>query len=131
MRPSRRGEEAGKAMAERVEREWVVTELAGVDLGDERLNRRVVVIAEDLGGQPRAPINEARRDGAAMKAAYDFFDNERVAATAILAPRQERTLARMRGQAVVLAIQDTTFLNYTHHPTTTGLGPIGGKQRGL
>jgi transposase Tn5 family protein len=32
---------------------------------------------------------------------------------------------------LVVAIQDTTFLNYTHHPATAGLGPIGGGQRGL
>jgi Transposase Tn5 dimerisation domain len=31
----------------------------------------------------------------------------------------------------VLLAQDTTFLNYTHHPATAGLGPIGGGQRGL
>jgi hypothetical protein len=33
--------------------------------------------------------------------------------------------------SLVLAIQDTTFLNYTHHPATTGLGPIGHGQQGL
>jgi hypothetical protein len=37
----------------------------------------------------------------------------------------------MAAHALVLAIQDTTFLNYTHHPATSGLGPIGGGQRGL
>ncbi|MCZ7567023.1 MAG: IS4 family transposase [Ardenticatenaceae bacterium] len=118
-------------MAEKVEREWVVTEFAGVDLGDERLNRRLIVLAGDLGGQPTAPINEASRDWKAMKAAYKFFANEQVEAEAILAPHQERTLERLRGHAVVVAIQDTTFLNYNHHPATTELGPIGGKQRGL
>ena len=37
----------------------------------------------------------------------------------------------MAAHPLVLAIQDTTFLNYTHHPATTGLRPIGGGQRGL
>src|SRR5262245_21429028 len=37
----------------------------------------------------------------------------------------------MAAHPLVLAIQDTTFLNSTHHPATTGLGPIGGGQRGL
>jgi hypothetical protein len=37
----------------------------------------------------------------------------------------------MVAHPLVLAIQDTTFLNYTHHPATSGLGPIGGGQRGL
>jgi hypothetical protein len=40
----------------------------------------------------------------------------------------------MKEYALVLAIQDATFLNYTHHPQTEGLGEIGKKeqqQRGL
>ena len=31
----------------------------------------------------------------------------------------------MEGQSVVLAIQATTYLNYSPPPQTTGLGPIG------
>ena len=32
---------------------------------------------------------------------------------------------------LILAREDTTFRNFTHHPATSGLGPIGGGQRGL
>ena len=31
----------------------------------------------------------------------------------------------MRGHERVFAIQDTTYLDYTHHRATQGLGPIG------
>jgi hypothetical protein len=37
----------------------------------------------------------------------------------------------MAAYPLVLAVQDTSFLNYTHHPATGGLGTIGGGQRGL
>lgn len=40
----------------------------------------------------------------------------------------------MKSHPLVITIQDTTFLNYIHHPQTTGLGEIGTKpqeQRGL
>lgn len=37
----------------------------------------------------------------------------------------------MAAHARILAREDTTFLNSTHHPATSGLGPIGGGQRGL
>jgi len=40
----------------------------------------------------------------------------------------------MQGHEVVLAIRDTTFFNFTHHPATPGLGEIGTKsqnQRGF
>jgi hypothetical protein len=36
----------------------------------------------------------------------------------------EATLDRLRGEKIVLAIQDTTSLNYATHPATENLGPI-------
>jgi hypothetical protein len=44
---------------------------------------------------------------------------------AILAPHYESTLSRCAKEKVVLAIQDTTSLNYTTHKATEDLGPIG------
>jgi hypothetical protein len=41
------------------------------------------------------------------------------------------TADRMRGQEIVLAVQDTTYLNYTHHPKKQGIGPIGTKEQNL
>src|SRR3989337_4173299 len=35
----------------------------------------------------------------------------------------------MKAHSLVLAVQDTTFLNYTHRPQTEGLGEIGTKQQ--
>src|SRR4029077_17641148 len=43
----------------------------------------------------------------------------------ILAAHREQTLERVRQQSVVLAVQDTTELDYTAQPQTEGLGPIG------
>ena len=39
----------------------------------------------------------------------------------------EATTNRMQNYPVVLAVQDTTSLNYTAHPMTEGLGPINTK----
>ena len=39
--------------------EWVREEFCGVDLADERLNRRLIKTAELLGKSPASPINEA------------------------------------------------------------------------
>jgi hypothetical protein len=50
---------------------------------------------------------------------------------AILSPHHERVCERMQGQRVVLAIQDTTELDYSAHPKTKGLGPIGNKCDGV
>jgi len=113
---------------------WTIEEFASIDTKDKRLDRRCLKLAEDLGRQPSASINQACEDWADSKAAYRFFGNEAVTPEQILSPHTQRTLARMQGHTVVLAVQDTTFLNYTHHPETQGLGEIGTKnqhQRGF
>ena len=100
-------------------------------MGDARLNRRLLALAETFGAHPTAPINQASDDWYATKAAYGFFANPKALPAELLAPHQERTLQRMQAHNLVLLAQDTTFLNYTHHPATSGLGSIGGGQRGL
>lgn len=49
---------------------------------------------------------------------------------AILRSHYQATRGRCRGQETILAVQDTTTLNYTAHPLTRGLGPIGTKAEG-
>lgn len=118
-------------MVEQVDAGWSVREFHGLDLADARLNRRLLALAETFGAQPAAPINQASDDWYATKAAYAFFATPKATPAELLAPHQERTLERMQAHNLVWLAQDTTFLNYTHHPATAGLGPIGGGQRGL
>lgn len=108
---------------------WCAEEFANVDLKDERLNRRCQELAADLAAQPTMPINQACEDWADTKAAYRFFDHAQVTLDSILAPHQQRTVERMSQHPVVLTVQDTSFLNYTHHPKTKGVGAIGTKQQ--
>lgn len=116
---------------DQVDAGWSVREFAGLNLGDARLNRRLLTMAEAFGAQPQASINQASEDWQATKAAYAFFANPTVDSSDILLPHQQRTLERMAAEELVLAVQDTCFLNYSDHPATTGLGPIGGGQTGL
>ena len=104
---------------------WSRQEFAGLDLGDTRLNDRRVNIADALAGQPLSPIRTACGDSSSVKAAYRFFDNDKVSAEKVLDPHFQQTVERMRGYERVFAIQDTTYLDYTDHPATQGLGPIG------
>ena len=108
---------------------WAVEEFSQVDLEDKRLNFRCQGLVEALGQQPTAPINQACEDWADSKAAYRFVDNQKVTPEKILAPHSERTVERMLDHDIVLALQDTTFLNYTHHPETQDLGEIGTKSQ--
>ena len=112
-----------------VDMHWCSEEFGDVKFGDKRLEARLVDTAAKLAAQPMAPINQACDDWADTKATYRLFDNEKVTPAKILQPHQVRTQERMRSQPLVLAIQDTTYLNYTHHPKTSGLGPIGTKKQ--
>jgi hypothetical protein len=113
---------------------WAVEEFGEVKLKDDRLNQRCQKLADTLGQQPMAPINQACEDWADSKAAYRFFDNPKVTPSELLSPHSQHTVERLKGHKVVLAVQDTTFFNFTHHPATQGLGEIGTKghnQRGF
>jgi len=110
---------------------WIEEQLQNVDLKDKRLNLRIIDTATRLAAQPTAPINQACDDWAATKGSYRLFANDKVTAERVLAPSQERTVERMKNHPLVLSVQDTSVLNYTRHPKTKDLGPIGTSQQTL
>ena len=102
---------------------WIETETQGVDLGDKRLDRRLRSILARLGAHPERSVALACAGGSEMHGAYRFFQNEAITPQRILSGHQAGTLERLRGQARVLCIGDSTFLNYPGQRETTGLGP--------
>jgi hypothetical protein len=74
---------------------------------------------------PLSNIPQASGAAIAAKAAYRCLDNDKVAWPAILEPHYAATEDRVRAAPLVLVAQDTTPLNYSPHPHTQGLGPIG------
>jgi len=110
-----------------VDATWADEEFGDADLGDVRRNARLVQLATVLGAQPNASLPDACDDPATLKAAYRFFDNDDVRAEAILTSHIQSTQQRMRAVPLVLAVQDTTYLDWTDHPATTGLGPLAAK----
>lgn len=109
------------------QRGWCVDELRGVEFGDVRLERRLVELAETLSEFPLSPINQACQKKAKAKAAYRLFANEKVTSEPILSAHQARTCQRMQDEELVFFVEDTTFLDFTSHIKTQGLGPLGGK----
>jgi hypothetical protein len=114
-------------------RDWIEAELGGATLGDRRLTARLLEMTGQFYAQPTANIPQACGSAMAAKAAYRFLDNQAVRWKAILEPHYEATEERLRERNLVLVAQDTTTLNYSAHPNTQGLGPIGTdeKFRGL
>ncbi len=111
---------------ERRQASWVRQEWGWADLGDQRLNQRLCALAESFAGQPEASIPQATGDWGSACAAHRFFDTEKVTMSNILESHHRSTLERAREQSVILAVQDTTWLNFSTHPQTQGLGPLGG-----
>ena len=92
---------------------WVSNEFKTVDLGDKRLNNRLSVICKRFADAPLSPINQACKGWAETKAAYRFFENENVDYKEILKSHNKETAERAADQRMVLAIQDTSFFNYS------------------
>ena len=113
---------------------WAEHEFGGAPLGDVRLSRRLVKVAEAKGEVPdRAFSGVAKGDWAAVKAYYRMIDQPDESAMSmanILAPHRERTLRRMQGQKTVLCVQDGSDLNYHNLDQCQGLGEIGKNQTG-
>lgn len=72
----------------------------------------------DAGTRSRHAIAAALPQWYDLKAAYRFFDNAKAVPEHILAGQIDATWSRCRSVSIVLAVQDTTYLNWAHHPTT-------------
>ena len=110
--------------------DWAEEEFGQARLGDQRLTQRLVSLARDFGANPQAQIPQACQSRARTKAAYRFFDHPRTTMEDLLEPHYQATIQRIAPHKVVLSVQDTTSLNYTMHPQTDGIGPIGSIQSG-
>ena len=60
-----------------------------------------------------------------LKAAYRFFANDDIEPQDFLYSHIESTYSRFDKVPLVLAVQDTTEVDWTGHPATKGLGPLG------
>jgi len=103
---------------------WAEEELGSADLGDARVNRRLVRLAEDLSANPTASIPQACQGWAETKAAYRFFARKELDWRAIMQPHWERTEERMRACPRVLCAQDSSDLDFTTQPSIQGLGRL-------
>ena len=103
---------------------WAEIEFGETELGDQRLTKRLTLIAEIFANHPTFSIPQACGPWSITKATYRFFDNDKVKDQDILTPHQLATQKRLQNHPIVLAIQDTTQLDFSHHPSTQGLGVL-------
>ena len=113
---------------------WAENEFGDAPLGDARLSKRLVNMAEEKAQVPsRTFSGVAKGDWPKVKAYYRMIDQPEDSAVSmpnILAPHRDRTVRRMMGQRTVLCIQDGSDLNYTNLEKCSGLGELGSNQTG-
>jgi hypothetical protein len=105
---------------------WAVDELAKVDFGDKRLDKRFLKVASSQGKTPQLSINASSADWSCVKGAYRLFDNPKVTPEKILEPHFENTVHRIYGQSLAVILQDTTFVDFSSHEMVPDLGSAGG-----
>ena len=110
--------------------DWAEEEFGRACLSDRRLRRRCCSLGRAFYARPQAALPQACGTRVQTKAAYRFFDNPRVTMPAILQSHYQATGQRLASEAVILAVQDTTSLNYSAHPATERLGLIGAAAEG-
>lgn len=98
---------------------WATEELKYAALPDKRLNQRLIKVVENLAQQPYASIPQASGDWANTKATYNLWKSERIKAEDIIEAHQKQTAQRASREKIILAIQDTSDFNFTHHKAKT------------
>jgi hypothetical protein len=111
---------------------WAEQEMATVDFGDARLDARVTLLLSALSKRPNLSIPAACGGRAELKAAYRFFDNDKVTLDKVLDPHITRTRQRIAKQSVVLLVQDTSEIDLTRpQQEVEGAGDLDGARRGF
>jgi hypothetical protein len=108
---------------------WANRIAGHADLADERLNTRLGLILTAFTARPSDSIPQASSSCSQAQATYRFIANERVDPDDLLQPLVDATSDCCQGLKTLLAVQDTTSLNFSTLSTTKGLGPINDSER--
>jgi Transposase Tn5 dimerisation domain/Transposase DNA-binding len=100
-------------------------EFVGIEFNDQRLTKRVVQIAESLGGNCSRSIPSASKGRAEMEATYRFMNNSKVTPAKILGPHVQATVERIKQSKVSILVHDSSEIDLTR-PTqqVEGAGPL-------
>jgi hypothetical protein len=104
--------------------DWAEQEFGGCRI-EARLQQRLLSLARDFYARPTATVPQACGSRAKTKAAYRFFDHDETSMQTLLQSHYQATQERLQQERIVLAVQDSTSLEYTAHRALEGRGPIG------
>lgn len=111
---------------------WAESEFGSAELGDRRRTQRLVKIGTNLAQKPGGTLPQAFPEWSELSAAYRFFRQPTNTFEDIQRPHWQKTRVACQQPGQYLLIEDTSELDYTDHPATEDMGPIGdGRGRGL
>lgn len=111
---------------------WTDVEYGASTHPDGRVGKRIVSMGRAWQCAPGKSTPEVFASDASRKAAYRLLSSDNVGMDDILESHRQATVARCAQREVVLAVQDTTAINYdTQKDVTSGLTTIGGTARGI
>jgi len=108
---------------------WSEAEFQNAELGDKRLTDRLIQLAASFAQNPKGSIPQSTIEWKRTKAAYRFFDNEKVQVEKIHQSHKCATQLRLEQteETILLAIQDTSEIAYHNHGALAlGMGNNGG-----
>lgn len=102
------------------------------NFGDKRLTRRAVSIAERLSVKYGQPLSKIFKTASDLKRSYEFFSNPKTTFEKLTKPFFKQTAREINGIPVVLAVGETSFLDYKKIlDKRDDYGPTGNGGNGL
>ena len=111
---------------------WATRTFGLSKLKDIRRTMRAVKIAGRMAQNASASLPAQMQTWKETMALYRLLDEADVTFDALMQPHWQQTREQMEWRREVLLVQDTTEMDLSHHPHTTGLGQVGNERgRGL
>lgn len=105
-------------------------EFFGLWFRDQRLTKRFFAVLQSFSERPGDTIAGACKTWAHTKATYRLLASPDFNGYQVMELHRQKTIERMQGHEVVLALSDTSLLNYQEHFAVEDLGSIGRTQKG-
>jgi len=90
-------------------------EFEGAELGDRRLEQRLLRVAEAVGAAPADSFPDISGCDGELEGLYRFFSNKKVTASAVLAPHYRESVARIQGHERVCVARYVDVLVFWRH----------------
>src|SRR5215469_1789970 len=107
---------------------WAKRTFGASQLRDIRRTARAVQVATRMAEHASASLPAQMHTWKETMALYRLLDEADVTFEALMQPHWQATREQITQEPVVLLVQDTTEVDLSHHPHTTGLGQVGNER---